>query len=152
MSAKKKRSYRSRISSKDEHVKIAEHAFDVIEPPNSMDKKAIPFFENIIARKAKVDWNSHDIDTAALLAMNMMIAFRAHKRIKEEFDGDEKKLKTAMQLHKAAEDKIISLRRTLNIHQASYGSSAEKASYRSNQAAKIESEIKLVAEDGLYID
>ena len=54
MSAKKKRTYRSRISSKKEQMKIAEHAFDVIEPPSSMDKKAMPFFENIIARRAKL--------------------------------------------------------------------------------------------------
>ena len=152
MSSKKKRSYRSRISSKDEQIKIAEHAFDTIEPPSWMNKKALLIFDNIISRRAKVDWNPHDIDIAALLAMNIFNAYNAHKVINEEFDGDEKKLKTAMQLQKESENKIISLRRTLNIHQASYGSSAEKASYRANQAAKIESEIKLVAEDGLYID
>ena len=138
MSAKNKRHYRSRISSKEEQVKIAEHASDVIEPPCLMHKKAIPFFENVISRKAKVDWNQHDVETAALLAMNMLTAYRAHKVIIEEFDGDEIKLKIAMQLLKAAEGKIIALRRTLNIHQASYGSSAEKAGIRSNQAAKLE--------------
>ena len=84
--------------------------------------------------------------------MNMMVAFKAHKSITEEFGNDERKLKIAMQLHKESENKIVALRRTLNIHQASYGSSAQKASFRSNQAAKIERNIKLVSERGKYLD
>ena len=152
MSSKKKRSYRSRISSKKEQTKIAEHAHDSIDPPSWMNKKAMPFFENIITRRANVDWNPHDIDVAALLAMNILKASIAHKRITREFETDDVQLKISMQLLKEAESKIIALRRTLNIHQASYGSSAERASQRSNQAAKLEHEIKLVAEHGKYLD
>ena len=152
MSEKKKRSYRSRISSKKEQARVAEKALETINPPEWMDKKALKFFDHVIARKATVDWNPHDIDIAAQLATKEYQSTIIDKRINDHLYSDESTLKSLMQMANGIGSLIIRYRCTLNIHQTSYGSSAQRAGQRANKAAKLEQGIKLVAEGGKYLD
>ena len=152
MSVTNKRNYRSRISSNKEKTKIASHAHDLIEPPDWMGGEATTFFDNVIGRKANVDWNEHDINVAAQLATKEYQYSIVNKRISDSLYSDVGELKTLTQIGNGLGNQIIQYRRTLNIHQTSYGSSAQRAGQRANQAAEMEKKIKLISDKGKFLD
>ena len=106
---------RKRTSSADQHVAVATNAQVQIRPPKRLTRNAKKHFREIIARRANIDWNPHDISTVVILSRLMDYCDIQQNKLDEEIDIDPNpRQKTVNEVT----SKIIQFRRTLNIHQA----------------------------------
>lgn len=64
---------RSRIDSISAQVEVMQKAAGALLPPDHVkfSEKDAPFWESIVAERAKSEWSSHDLEIAAMLARSI---------------------------------------------------------------------------------
>ena len=138
-------SRKQRVDSTATAVEIMRKSAAELYPPEHVPlaEPDLPFWLNIIAEKAKVDWTAHDLEIAALLA-------RAMRRLEREeiaLDGEDTvmhnaggtpmqnpRIRVIADLHA----RVIKYRQTLGIHNQGKNGEKRDTDKRTNAAKAIE--------------
>lgn len=136
---------RQRIDSATAAVEVMAKAAQTLVPPSHvpLTEADLPFWESVIAEKAKSEWTAHDLEIAALLS-------RALRRLDVEeakLDGEDGVLVSAggtpmanprLRIVADLHARVIKYRQTLGIHSRGKGGEARDVEKRRQQAREIE--------------
>lgn len=126
-------------------VQVMAKAAQTLVPPSHVPLTAsdLPFWENVIAEKAKSEWTAHDLEIAALLARSL----RRLDAEEAKLDGEDAvmvsgggspmanpRLRIISDLHA----RVIKYRQTLGIHSRGKGGEARDVEKRREQTRQIE--------------
>ena len=126
---------RKRTSSAAAKKAVAQVALDRIKTPSHLSKDAKKHFRQIIARRANIDWNPHDLSVAEILAQLMSTCIEQQTILAQEIQDSEDNQpdKDRLKIVNDLSAKILHFRRTLNIHQAGkYQAKTEAKRFESN--------------------
>lgn len=135
-----------RIDSVTEQVAVMQAAVREIEPPAHvpLQDAATPFWNSIIAEKAKAEWTAHDLEIAAMLARAMSQLEAEEAKLTREDSVLSNAGGTAMQnprirviadLHA----RVIKYRQTLGVHSRGKSGEQRDVTKRRDSAMAIES-------------
>ena len=126
---------RKRTSSAESKKAVAKVALDRIKTPPHLSTPAKKHFRQIIARRANIDWNPHDLSCVEILSELMATCIEQQTLLAAEVQNSEDKIPNKERLRMINEmlGKIINFRRTLNIHQAGkYQAKTEAKRFENN--------------------
>lgn len=151
MTARKPR--KARVDSRTEAVAIMVQAAKDIQPPahTPLDADATPFWDDIIAARAKSEWNGHDLAVASDLANAMAMLVEQRRLLRTEgvtTTGPKGALMThpRVSVVHGLHAQIKAARQSLNIHGRANGR-VEDVAKRRVQAKEIEDGNPLADED-----
>jgi len=144
---------KARIDSSTEAVAVMLKAAREIEPPAHapLDDDALPFWEDIIAARAKSEWTGHDLACASDLAnaMAMLVKNRRELRVEGEVQANaagtpmtNPRVSVVHGLHA----QIKAARQSLNIHGRATGEARDVGPRRA-KAKEIEAGSPLAGDD-----
>ena len=128
---------RKRTTSAESKKAVAKVALDRIKTPAHLSTTAKKHFRQIIARRANIDWNPHDISCAEILAELMATCIEQQAALAAEIAASENSMpsKDRLKMINEIQNKIINFRRTLNIHQAGKYQAKNEAKRFENNAS-----------------
>ena len=144
---------KARIDSATEAVAVMLKAAKDIEPPahSPLDDDALPFWDDIIAARARSEWSGHDLSCASDLAnaMAQLVENRSKLRTEGEVlthDGGKAFANPRVAVVHGLHAQIKTARQSLNIHGRAAGE-ARDVGARRKQAKAIEAANPLEDED-----
>lgn len=144
---------KARIDSAAEAVAVMLKATRDIEPPahSPLDDDALPFWDDIIAARAKSEWNGHDLSCASDLANAMAQLVENRRLLRQEGERTETSNGSPMANPRVSvvhglHAQIKAARQSLNIHGRASGEARDVAKRRA-QAKEIEDGNPLADED-----
>ena len=144
---------KQRIDSATAAVEVMVKAARDIQPPAHapLDDDALPFWDDIIAARAKSEWSGHDLACASDLAnaMAMLVENRRKLRIEGEVlapEGGKEFANPRVAVVHGLHAQIKAARQSLNIHGRAAGE-ARDVGARRKQAKEIEAGSPLEDED-----
>ena len=144
---------KQRIDSATAAVEVMVKAARDIQPPAHapLDGDALPFWDDIIAARAKSEWSGHDLACASDLAnaMAMLVENRRKLRIEGEVlapEGGKEFANPRVAVVHGLHAQIKAARQSLNIHGRAAGE-ARDVGARRKQAKEIEAGSPLEDED-----
>ena len=139
---------KQRVDSAAAAVAIMRQSAVTIQPPGHVPlvDADLPFWDNIIAEKAKAEWTAHDLEIAALLARAIRRLEAEETKLDDENTVMENAGGTPMQnprirviadLHA----RVIKYRQTLGIHNRGKNGEKRDTDKRSDKAKAIETDL-----------
>ena len=144
---------RKRTSSAAAKQAVAQVATERIKTPSHLSKEAKKHFRQIVARRANIDWNPHDLATVEILANMMAICIEQQTIIAREMQDSEDSQpdRDRLRIVNDLSAKILHFRRTLNIHQAGkYQAKTEAKRYETN--AQTQNIVRLAVKNSHLLD
>lgn len=144
---------KARIDSTSEAVAVMIKAAKEIQPPAHapLDKDALPFWDDIIAARAKSEWNGHDLAVASDLANTMAQLVENRRLLRKEGETTVTATGNPMASPRVAvvnglHSQIKASRQSLNIHGRAAGEARDVAKRRA-QTKEIEAGNPLAGDD-----
>lgn len=143
-----------RIDGLPEKIRIAGGATKVIEPPAHivMEERALVYFHEMIAEKAKADWSEHEISLCALLARSIAELDYNQERMQKE--GSMVKNKSGdivanprQKIITNLYDKIATMRRSIGIYSMAAGGKKFDVLKRQMLAREMEKDFMSIDDD-----
>lgn len=144
---------KARIDSATEAVAVMLKAAKEIEPPahSPLDDDALAFWDDIIAARAKSEWNGHDLSCASDLANAMAQLVENRRKLRTEGEvvapaGGKSFVNPRVAVVHGLHAQIKAARQSLNIHGRAAGEARDIAGRRA-RAKEIEDGNPLADED-----
>lgn len=144
---------KQRIDSATAAVEVMVKAERDIQPPAHapLDADALPFWDDIIAARAKSEWSGHDLACASDLANAMAMLVENRRKLRAEgevltTDKGAAQANPRVSVVHGLHAQIKAARQSLNIHGRAAGEARDVASRRA-QAKEIEAGSPLAGDD-----
>lgn len=137
---------KQRVDSNAAAVKVMQAATNEIAPPSHvpMEDMDWPFWHNVVAEFARVEWTEHQLELAAMLARTMANLEAEQRTLRAEGFISKRENGTTVENPRARAVKsltgdILSLRRSLALHARAKSGEARDVGKRRDQAKQVES-------------